>query len=151
MLRPGMEDVGVSMLSEVHTFVQPLLAQDPGLTAAKATKDVYEWCDNGAKPNVFVSQFSPGCIFVLANQLSANFIKKNKIARSGTKLKAAVSYLEFMLQLSVMLKTPKAGKLGEAIREFLIRPFRQKHEGIDLPAATSKGVQQPSSAGGEDE
>ncbi|KAH3968320.1 hypothetical protein HBI24_177170 [Parastagonospora nodorum] len=138
ILRPGVEDVGVSMLAEVQSFVELYLGDDtshddalsdegPPIAVTKAARDVLKWCNYGAKLNIFVSRFGPGCIFALAQHLSEDFIKK-LIPRSGVHYEAAMNHMEIMLRMRQTLKKSQADELGRNMREFLIRPFRIEHE-----------------------
>ncbi|KAJ4376080.1 hypothetical protein N0V83_001361 [Neocucurbitaria cava] len=75
-----------------RTFLAPLLVNDNHsevLSIGHAAKNVYDWCTYGAKINILVSEFGPGCIFPLAKFLSQDFLK-TKITGTGPYYEEAI-------------------------------------------------------------
>ncbi|KAI4947170.1 hypothetical protein J4E86_008795 [Alternaria arbusti] len=136
LLRPGATGsrMGVTQLGDIQLFLAPLAAADiaggtkhPKFNLSVAADDIYEWCTYGAKINIFVSEFGPGCIFPLAKHLSQDFLK-NKVTKSGSRHDEAINHLRNKLGLATLLRDSGTGELGEHIRAFLIRPFKLLHE-----------------------
>jgi hypothetical protein len=137
--------LGLHQLEEMQDFLRPLIGNNNELSIGTAAKDVHKWCTYGTKINILVSEFGPGCILLLAPYLSQDFLK-TKITTAGNYHQEAIDHLRDELQIEAILATSRAGRLGEAIRQLLIRPFAEaviaRAEERGIARAEDRGIAQ---------
>jgi len=128
-VRPGSSGnhMGARLLTEIQEFLESLVGSGQNqqqLNLSKVAKDVYEWCLLGAKINILVSEFGAGCILPLAKFISPDFLK-TKITKSGPNHELFVNHMRHTLGIDAILKASRTDELGDNIRGFLIRPFKE--------------------------
>lgn len=133
MVQPAMNAIGndASLLADILTFINQVVdPQDATINTDKAAQDVKRWFEHGAKLNIFVAKFGPGCLFVLGDQLSDRFVKSKTqmLLNSGMHYTIAMNHMSVNLQMGTLLRTNRLDKLGKNVREFLMRPFEAAHE-----------------------
>ncbi|KAJ4345669.1 uncharacterized protein N0V89_011804 [Didymosphaeria variabile] len=92
----------------------------------QTTENIRDWAKLGMKLDILVSQFGPGCFFVLGKHLTENFLRK-RITQSGLTHDLAISHLK-SLHLEELLKEAGLDTYGHAIIDYLVRPFQKFKE-----------------------
>lgn len=89
----------------------------------KTLEHVRKWAKLGHKIDILTGEFGPGCLFVLHKPLTESFLLR-KITKSGKYHDAAVAHLK-KLQLPEYLASERLDSFGEAIVNYLLRPFAE--------------------------
>ncbi|KAJ4345657.1 uncharacterized protein N0V89_011792 [Didymosphaeria variabile] len=89
----------------------------------KTSKYIRHWAKIGFKVDILVSEFGPGCLFVLYKPLTEAFLLR-RITKTGPHHDAAIAQLNRM-GLKEYMESKHLDKFGDAIISYLLRPFTE--------------------------
>jgi hypothetical protein len=114
--------MGHRQLIAIQQFLENIQFEGTKITPAAAASQFMDWWTLGTKLDVLCQEFGAGCLIILADELSENFIR-TKFRLSGPHHAEVMGHLRDRLRLGLFLAQSGVGELGENIRNLLKAPY----------------------------
>ncbi|KAJ4345668.1 uncharacterized protein N0V89_011803 [Didymosphaeria variabile] len=127
--------LGPVLRADVEKILKPLAKHLVGALEENVTANeaFWHWFNQGLKVSILVDKFGPGCLFVLSQHLSDDFLQK--LPASGQVHNQLMSDLETRLALPALLEKSRLDTLGSNLRARLLMPY----QGLTLQDLTGAG------------